>query len=160
MLSPSVLALLSSALLAAMPGLSVPQITERSPARCDRPAAIAPLAALPTSLVLAPIDLGPMILVASPHSVLAAPYHRDVAGNLRALDLLEAEGDVAARLRQAGIGIIALCPDAPQVRDLQRTAPRGLAARLLRGETVPELAPVAGSGRSALAIWRVTMAAP
>ena len=41
----------------------------------------AALAALAPGVVLAPIDLGPRILTTTAHRVLAAPYHRNAAGN-------------------------------------------------------------------------------
>lgn len=40
------------------------------------------LSTLPPGRVLAPIDLGPAILLGTRHAVLAAPYHRNNAGNL------------------------------------------------------------------------------
>ncbi len=40
--------------------------------------ALAPLAALPTGTVLAPVFMGPSILLHTPHRVVAAPYHRAV----------------------------------------------------------------------------------
>lgn len=49
-------------------------------ARCNPDPAIARLAALPPGRVLAPIDLGPRLLLETPHHVIAAPYHRDAAG--------------------------------------------------------------------------------
>lgn len=52
-----------------------------SPA-CDTGAMAQALAALPPGLVMAPIDLGPAILAATPHRVVAAPYHRNNTGNL------------------------------------------------------------------------------
>jgi uncharacterized membrane protein YeaQ/YmgE (transglycosylase-associated protein family) len=52
---------------------------------CDIDRGMAALQALPPGMVLAPIDLGPRILADSRHRVLAAPYHRNAAGNLPAL---------------------------------------------------------------------------
>ena len=43
---------------------------------CFRTANYAPLARLPAGLVAAHIDFGPFLLALTPHSVLAAPYHR------------------------------------------------------------------------------------
>lgn len=59
--------------------------TEAEPIACDLGSALAAARSLPPGLVLAPIDLGPRILAETDHHVLAAPYHRNVAGNLPAL---------------------------------------------------------------------------
>ncbi len=47
-----------------------------APADCRATASLAPLAKLPAGRIAAPIDMGPAILALSPHTVLAAPYHR------------------------------------------------------------------------------------
>ena len=52
------------------------------PSACVVPPA---LARLPAGVVLAPIDMGPGILRRTGHAVVAAPYHRNNAGNLAAL---------------------------------------------------------------------------
>ena len=36
---------------------------------------------LPKGLVLGFIDAGPLVLMQTPHAVLAAPYHRNIKGN-------------------------------------------------------------------------------
>ncbi|MFN3401927.1 MAG: hypothetical protein ACK4Z4_16425, partial [Ferrovibrio sp.] len=47
---------------------------------CDAEQAIRALAGHPAGLVLAPIDLGPRLLLDTRHAVLAAPYHRNNRG--------------------------------------------------------------------------------
>src|SRR5258708_13030593 len=54
---------------------------------CQRAADYTPLAILPRGRVLAFIDSGPFILMESGHAVLAAPYHRNQAGNIAMLDM-------------------------------------------------------------------------
>ena len=51
---------------------------------CLKTANYAPLAQLPAGLVAADIDFGPFLLALTPHSVLAAPYHRLSAGIIAA----------------------------------------------------------------------------
>jgi hypothetical protein len=58
---------------------------QAGPAGCDFDPALAAVRFLPPGFVLAPIDLGPRILAETHHRVLAAPYHRNAAGNLPAL---------------------------------------------------------------------------
>lgn len=60
-------------------------ITGAAPSGCVVERHLTTLRALPNGLVLAPIDLGPRILAETNHRVLAAPYHRNVSGNLSAL---------------------------------------------------------------------------
>ena len=62
---------------------------------------MAALAAEPRGLVLAPLRLGPRILVATDHDVVAAPYHRNNPGNRFALDTLTAVPDVARAPHQS-----------------------------------------------------------
>ena len=52
---------------------------------CDNASDLAALAALPATTVLAISNLGAPILAHTHHRVLAGPYHRNVAGNLLAL---------------------------------------------------------------------------
>jgi hypothetical protein len=54
---------------------------------CLTPRLLDVLAALPVAEVLAPIDDGPSLLLHTRHRVLAAPYHRNASGNLRAIAL-------------------------------------------------------------------------
>ena len=51
---------------------------------CTSPALLASLARLPTGTVLAPVDAGPAVRAATPHNILAAPYHRNASGTLAA----------------------------------------------------------------------------
>ncbi|QQR68980.1 MAG: hypothetical protein IPI58_09155 [Alphaproteobacteria bacterium] len=67
-------------------------------------------------LILANIDLGPELLFRTRHSVLAAPYHRNVEGNRDALLALMGTPDQDNRarqiMRQRGVDIVALCAGA------------------------------------------------
>ena len=51
---------------------------------CFKTANYAPLAALPPGLLVTDIDFGPFVLALTPHSVLAAPYHRLSSGIVEA----------------------------------------------------------------------------
>ncbi|MBV9076927.1 MAG: hypothetical protein JO048_05525 [Methylobacteriaceae bacterium] len=68
--------------------------------RCTEPAALRALDVLPPGLVLADLNLGPPILLRTRHAVVAAPYHRDLAG-LRMV--LVGERGSAEELRGAAI---------------------------------------------------------
>ena len=113
------------------------------------------LAAQPSGLVLAPVELGPRILVATRDTVLGAPYHRNNAGNRLALDVLIGTADAAReRVRQRGIRYVALCAGATETTRLVAAAgPDSLVANLAAGKTPAWLAPLQQSG--ALQAWRV-----
>src|SRR4029077_4549166 len=115
-----------------------PLVIADGPGTCRRAADYAPLAKLPRGLVPAFIDAGPFVLMETPHSVVAAPYHRNIKGNGAMLDVFLGPADEApARLKALGVDYVAFCPGAPERYNYERAAPQGLAARLARGE-VPD----------------------
>ncbi|MBV8851513.1 MAG: hypothetical protein JOZ16_18215, partial [Methylobacteriaceae bacterium] len=114
---------------------------------CLTPQSLAPLATLPPGLVLAPIDSGSHLLSDTPHSVIAAPYHRNSAGNRRALEILLAPPEAAEqRMRASGANYVMLCPSMNAVQELRARAPHGLAAMLADGAHPDWLEPVALDG--------------
>ncbi|HEY3697086.1 hypothetical protein [Phenylobacterium sp.] len=103
--------------------------------RCIETKAFARLAALPTGLVLGEIDLGPRILAQTPHSVVAAPYHRMAWGILAAHHALSAApGEDERAARALGAAYVVTCP--ARVRQLNHTGlgPRSLQIRLDHGQ--------------------------
>lgn len=72
---------------------------------CDPQSAVAALRALPPATVLAPIDLGPQLLLRTHHRVLAAPYHRNAHG-IRAW--IDGAND-PSRARAAGADYLIVC---------------------------------------------------
>ncbi|MEA2861588.1 MAG: hypothetical protein QOC72_3627 [Methylobacteriaceae bacterium] len=110
---------------------------------CLAPKALAPLASLPPGLVLAPIDSGSHLLSDTMHSVIAAPYHRNSAGNRVALQAFLAAPDEAEKIvRNSDARYVMLCPDMHQVEALRERAPHGLAALLTEGRPPDWLQPV------------------
>lgn len=109
---------------------------------CRVPEAFGSLRALPTSVLMAPIDMGSEILANTRHSVLAAPYHRDNHGNRQMVDAMLAEPGAAHEIvRASGAGYVVFCPAMPDVAIYAAASPHGLAAALLSGETPDWLAP-------------------
>ncbi|MEP9358505.1 hypothetical protein [Sphingomonas sp. KR3-1] len=114
---------------------------------CTAPESLARLAALPPGHLLAPLDLGAYALAATPHAVLAAPYHRNNRGNRAMTDFFmgpPAQSEAIARAW--GIDYVAFCSG-----DLDRFAkengdPHSLAASLRAGAVPGWLAPVPGTG--------------
>ena len=100
---------------------------------CLTPEALAPLAQLAPGTVLAPIDLGAHILAQTKHATIAAPYHRNNAGNRSALDaFLARPKDARAIVMRSGATLLVSCPG--QMRALVVRAPDGLAARLVAAD--------------------------
>jgi hypothetical protein len=116
-------------------------------AACLASAAFASIAELPPGIVLAPIDAGSHLLALTPHSVLAAPYHRDNHGNRAALDAFLAEPEVARQILRANrVTYVMTCAGLNETGALAARAPNGLAAELIRGEAPNWLKPLPRKG--------------
>lgn len=99
---------------------------------CQGDAAVRPLAALTPGLILAPIFLGPSILLRTPHSIVAAPYHRAIPGLTAAIEGLGGtEADLDRVLTAFQIDYLVACPARP-ADDLQVV--QAFATRLARGD--------------------------
>src|SRR3984893_3236241 len=134
-----------------------PQMTiaERDASTCQTVSDVASMTRLPKGRVMAPIDLGPMILVDTDHAVFAAPYHRNDDGIVAMLNLMLAPGPVARQiLSDRRVDYVVTCSAAPE-QDLVNLAPDGLAARLGRGETPDFLEPLDLGPAHKISVWRV-----
>jgi hypothetical protein len=134
-----------------------PQMTMAEPdtSTCQNVSDVASMARLPKGRVMAPIDLGPMILFATDHEVFAAPYHRNNDGNVAMLRLMLAPPPAARRiLSDHHVDYVVTCSAAPDP-DLVKLAPDGLAARLGRGETPDFLERLDPDPTHKISVWRV-----
>jgi hypothetical protein len=123
---------------------------------CTRHSDYYELAALPRQTVLAVSNMGAPILRNTAHRVLAGPYHRNVEGNLAALELFMSAPRNAERLaRSAGIGLIAICPGNSETGLLAKAAPGGLIAELMRDEAPEWLEPIQAAPRQAIRLYRL-----
>ena len=126
------------------------------PARrhCFNTASYAPLAGLPPGLVVADVSYGPFLLALTPHSALAAPYHRLSAGIVTAHGALAAPPDQArGLLAEAKVHYVMLCGPRPPdgLPELERS--RSLWGRLQAG-AVPDWLERVPAG-PAFAVYRV-----
>lgn len=120
---------------------------------CEARRHAAALNTLPQGTILAPLDIGPDLLLGSHDSVLATGHHRGARGMHDAIVAFVAPPDQArAIIRANHIAYVALCPDLGEPQIYAREAPHGLAADLLAGRAPSWLAPVAADG---LQVWRV-----
>ncbi|MGP8232902.1 MAG: hypothetical protein ACLQL2_09590 [Methylovirgula sp.] len=116
----------------AVPGTSGGALDTRK--GCLATSAFAPLAQLPPGLIAAPIDAGSHILALTPHSVLAAPYHRDNHGNLTVLDALLATPDRAHDiLKNARVTYVVNCDGLGEFAALAAHRPKSFAAQIVTG---------------------------
>ncbi|HEX8663149.1 MAG TPA: hypothetical protein VF744_03870 [Beijerinckiaceae bacterium] len=92
---------------------------------CRRPADVAALGRLAPGIVLAPPDLGPALLLHTGHAIVAAPYHRNVAGLEAAVVAFRGtEADMRTMAERHRADYVVLCralvdaPDGAFARDL------------------------------------------
>lgn len=126
------------------------------PLSCSGLGGVSPLADLAPGLVLSHIDLGPAILAGTKHSILAAPYHRNVDGNRIAFDILLGDDKSARRiLRERHVTYVAICPGTPERFNLRDVAPNWLSERLARGNIPAYLEPLTTDPKTPLRVFRV-----
>lgn len=127
-------------------------------ASCQKAKDYAALARLPDTRVLAISTIGASILTYSGHSVLAGLYHRNIEGNLLALDAFTGSASEALTIvRNHGIGVVAVCPGKGENGLLTHEAPDGLMAQLLTGSIPSWLEPIADSHGKPLELYRVRL---
>lgn len=127
-----------------------------SDALCHGKASFAALGRMPATTVLSISNLGSPILAFTGHRALAGLYHRNVAGNVLALDaLLGSVSDAKAVVDNHHVGLVALCRGNPESRLFASTAPDGFLAGLMRGSVPDWLEPVAETRGAPLELYRV-----
>ena len=122
-----------------LPYITAPGTGGGSPSKfpCLQPDAFTDLAALPAQRLMAPIDLGAHLLLYTPHSVVAAPYHRNEEGVLDTFRFLNNPIDEARQILEArGIGMVVVCPAMPELRGIGGTAPDSF-VRLFATDALP-----------------------
>lgn len=121
---------------------------------CTTPEALAAIAALPPGTIMAPLDPGPYILAASRHRIIAAPYHRNNAGNRASYDFFLGSPAAAHSIaRRWHADYVLLCGDSFTELAPNEQPADAMLARLRDGRTPAWLAPVA-TRSAAVHIWR------
>ncbi|MCJ2114026.1 hypothetical protein MKK64_22915 [Methylobacterium sp. E-025] len=119
---------------------------------CQDDAAVTPLAALPAGTVLAPIIMGPSILMRTPHAVVAAPYHRAIPGLTAAIEGLGgSEADLRRHVAAHGVRYVIVC----RTRPSQGLDGAAFATRLARGDVQADWLEPLPVGGDVLKVWRV-----
>jgi hypothetical protein len=124
--------------------------------KCYKRADYTQLATMPTGNVLVISNLGASVLRYTQHSVLAGPYHRNMDGNIAALEAFIGTPAKALEIARANdIGLVAFCRGNTETGFLAKRAPQGLLAGLLAG-SVPDWLDVIPESRSKpLELYRV-----
>jgi hypothetical protein len=151
------LGLLMLGKVTALPVLAFQHIAGRTPSiaisrhlsNCAEESSLARIAGAAPMTILAPIDLGTTILLYTPHSVVAAPYHRAASGIEAALrGFSGTEADLSREAQRTGAGILALC------RRWVAGEPDSFAHALATGARASWLEPLI-TGDGDLVAWRV-----
>jgi len=119
---------------------------------CFSREALSGLSALPAGNMAGPMDMGPFILAFTPHSVLAAPYHRHGAGILANHAIMSGTPEAA----KAGFEArkISYYVDCSTIGEGRNDGPPSFRARLMAGEAFPFLEPLPYQG-GRVKVWRV-----
>lgn len=148
----------SLAMAAAQPWVRTPAPAGAMVAQCPTPADLRRIdVAGSPALVLTGLDVAPMVLVHTPHRVLATGHHRNGAAMHDLIALLAATPDRARTMAAAKQARwLLLCPDLPEIGNIARDFPHGLAAAVRAGKTPAWLTPVALAPGSRARLYRIT----
>ena len=123
---------------------------------CAIDAGAARLAGLPATGILAPLDIGPRLLLATPHHVVATGHHRGARAIHDVITTFRGSANDAHRfVEQRKIGFVALCPALAEARIYADSAPAGFAAQLRANRPPSWLEPVPVPGDGSFRVWRV-----
>ena len=127
---------------------------------CSDPHQLQRLNAFDPALVIAPIDLGPAILLHTHHSVLGAPYHRNGRGNLDVLNFFSSDdpADARAIAGRRGARLVLICPKLTEVKLYRQASPDALHRTLTDGQPPAWLKPVPVEGLADLELYRIKTA--
>lgn len=125
-------------------------------ALCYTPSAYAPLRTLDPTVVFSQIDLGPPILAHTDHSILSAPYHRNLQGIEDTLTIfLGSSDDARIRLKEKGAAYVLACPGAEAIAGLGERSPDGFSADMQNNRSPDWLERVELDGLAPLELYRI-----
>ena len=133
-----------------------------SPAsECRSAAALAQLRQLPQSTLFAPLDIGPDILIKTPHYVIGTAHHRNAAGITAVVEAFTAPPakarDILSALNSGqGPNYLVTCPGLNEFRHYADEHPGSLASMLDKGANPAWLEPVRLQGTTSLRVYRIT----
>lgn len=147
------------AMLAVAPAEAVKNDSTAHRRACRNSLDMRTLAALPPGVVFAPIDMTPSLLLDTDHRAIAGGYHRSARAMEKVMAGFMASPERArAVILASHADYLAVCPGRDEMDMYRSVAPRGLWARIERGERFSWLKPLPIRG-PALA-WRVIRPLP
>lgn len=132
------------------------QMQKVSDSACELDRMAPRLDGLPAATIFAPLDVGPVLVERSHHSVVATGHHRANAAIRDVMAAFIGSPDEARGLiRRHGARYVMLCADLGEPRLLAREAPDGFVAGLVAGRVPDWLEPVDLGTPPAFRLWRV-----
>ncbi|BBD01217.1 MULTISPECIES: hypothetical protein [Sphingobium] len=120
-----------------------PEPAKAVSANCRAASVLAPLKALPTSTLFAPLDLGPDILVQTHHSVIGTAHHRNAAGITAVIEgFVDVPDQARIVIGRTRARYILTCDGLTEYRLYGQENAKGLAALLARGRIPAWLEPI------------------
>ena len=130
-------------------------IADANSEACEAVPSVSALKALPKARFVAPFDMGPTILLTTPHQVLASSHHRNQAAMHDHIEIFRSTPDKARNIiARHGITHVAACTDEAEMRVYVRKNPDGLWSHLSRGQTPAWLESMPNMGKG-IKVWRV-----
>lgn len=115
------------------------------------------LDALPHALLLAPLDIGPEILLRTHHDIIATGHHRNIAGMtevIRAFSLPPEQAKAVVLRTRADYLLV--FTTLKEISRYQQVAPKGLANALMTGKPLPNwLQRIHVTGEGSIRIYRI-----
>lgn len=131
-----------------------PQPKARPANNCDRLCVLDQLAKQPAEPMLASIDLGPMVIARTPHSVYGTGYHRMVTPLRETILFFEGSPARGKTFMQAkGFRRILVSPTSAEATLFIKKAPQGMMAKLVKGP-LPDWLEEDAASSPALRVYR------
>lgn len=148
--------LLTMALAMATPAKASLDTKPPRQSSCAVQEASAALRALPKGEIMAPIDIGPQLLLDTQHSVIATGHHRGGPGMKVVIETFTGSAGAAHQTAlERGSLYLAVCPGLAEAHYYRTAAPDGFMAQLTAGEVPDWLEPVEIPGEGSMQIWRI-----
>ena len=125
----------------------------------DSPCTIRPasreVAKLPPGGILAPLDMGPNLLINTDRAVLATGHHRGARAMRLTIDAFSGSPDQALAIMRANdLRYLAICPALPELAHYRKRGPKGFAAQLGARQVPQWLEPIPMPAKSGMQLWR------
>ena len=128
---------------------------ETSNAQCQSVESVAALKTIRDARFVAPFDMGPTILLATPNKVLASSHHRNWRAMHDHIEIFRSPSETALPiLKKHGITHIAICPSEAEMAYYAKKDPNGLWAQLKKGNTPAWLERLPDMGEG-INVWRL-----